>query len=320
MPFAQDGSITYESFIGRYNTDLANTLGNLVNRTIAMANKYFGGELTAPEVRDEVDADLIATAEDTVKRYEDLMNNYRNADATEAVMNLAKRCNKYIDETAPWVLAKNEEDKPRLNAVLYNLFESIRMLAVMLRPIMPQTADKIAEQLNVGAEALELDSVKGEFGILKQVKVGQATPLFTRIDAEKVLAELAAEIETKKAQAAAESEAQNVVTVEQISIDEFAKVELKTARIDACEPVKRAKKLLKLTLNDGTATPRTVASGIAQYYSPDELVGKTVIVVSNLKPATLCGIESQGMILAADSADGVKVIFVDGVEPGAKIR
>ena len=322
MPFAQDGSITYESFINRYNSDLANTLGNLVNRSIAMANKYFGGKLTRPDGADEIDADLIACAADTVAKYERLMDDYRNADAADAVMALAKRCNKYIDETAPWVLAKNEEDRPRLNAVLYNLIESIRVLSVLLRPMMPATCDEIIRQLNMSDEATSLESVKGTFGLFDEVQVGQASPLFSRIDAEKLLAELTAEAEAAKAKAEAEEKIKqaNAVTLEQIGIEDFAKVELRAAKVVACEPVKRAKKLLKLTLDDGSGTERTVASGIAQYYTPEQMVGKTVIVVANLKPATLCGVESCGMILAADTADGIKVVFLDGVEPGAKIR
>ncbi len=320
MPFAQDGSITYESFINRYNTDLANTLGNLVNRSITMANKYFDGVVTRPETADEIDADLIKTAKKTVEKYMGLMNEYRNADAVAAVMELAKRCNKYIDETAPWVLAKDEASKPRLNAVLYNLVESIRILAVLLTPMTPSTSKEIVRQLNIDETGATLDSVLGGFGLFDSLKVGQASPLFSRIDTEKTLAELADRMKASAEQAQESKAAENTVKFEQISIDDFAKVELRAAKVVECEPVKKAKKLLKLTLDDGSSSLRTVASGIAQYYTPDELIGKTVVVVANLKPATLCGVESCGMILAADSADGVKVIFVDGVEPGAKIR
>ncbi len=328
MPFAMDGSITYESFISRYNTDLANTLGNLVNRSIAMADKYFGGSLHRPAAAEGVDNDLIACAKQTYERYESLMDDYRNADAAAAVMELARRCNKYIDETAPWVLAKSEDSRERLNAVLYNLIECIRVLAVMLKPMIPATVDKMAVQLAMSEDAFTPESVKSGFGLFDELTVGTAGPLFERIDAEKVLAELTAKAEAAKkaaeAEAAkaaeAEKKAENVVTAAEIAIDDFAKVELRTAKVVACEPVKRAKKLLKLTLDDGSGTERTVASGIAQYYSPDELIGRTVIVVANLKPATLCGVESCGMILAADTSDCVKVIFVDGVEPGAKIR
>jgi len=313
IPFAQDGNITHESFINRYNTDLANTLGNLVNRTVAMTNKYFGGVANKCEAMDEFDSDVIKCAAETVEKYYTLMDAYRNADAVDLVMNFAKRCNKYIDETAPWVLAKDEAQKARLESVMYHLLEGIRILSVLLEPIVPNCCKGIRSQINC-------DSTDLTFGVTEGFKVGEATPLFARIDADKVLKELAAEMEAAKAAAAKKEAAEGVATMAEITIDEFAKVELKAAKILACEPVKRAKKLLKLTLDDGSGKERTVASGIAQYYTPDELVGKTVVVVANLKPATLCGVESCGMILAADSGDDVKVIFLDGVEPGSKIR
>ena len=308
IPFAQDGTITYEAFITKYNTDLANTLGNLVNRCVAMTNKYFGGKVAGTEISDPLDKELVSAAEEAVNKYHKLMDEYRNADAVDAVMTLAKRCNKYIDETSPWLLAKDEASLPRLNTVLYNLLECIRMLSVMLSPVIPESADKIKAQLNDSAEELSFRSDAS-------YSVGEAAPLFARIDMEKALKE----IEAEKEKAAEESE-QNVIKASEISIDDFAKIELKTALITACEPVPKAKKLLKLTLNDGSATPRTIASGIAQFYKPEELVGKTVIIVSNLKPATLCGVESNGMLLAADSEDGVKVIFADGIKPGSKVR
>ncbi len=315
IPFAQDGNITYESFINKYNSDLANTLGNLVNRTVAMTNKYFGGTVRKYAPFDEIDNDLIRTATETVDNFYRLMDKYRNADAVDAVMSFAKRCNKYIDETTPWALAKNDEDKPRLEGVMYNLLECIRMLAELLTPIVPTCVDGIREQIGCSDNTLA-------FGVTDGFTVGTATPLFARIETEKVLAELAAEMEAAIAaqNKVADKTEENIVTAEQIGIEDFAKVELRAARVTACEPIKKAKKLLKLTLDDGTAIPRTVASGIALYYSPDELIGKTVVVVSNLKPATLCGVESNGMILAADTDDGVKVIFVDGVPAGAKIR
>ena len=310
MPFAQDGNITYESFIGRYNSDLANTLGNLVNRSIAMTNKYFGGATKYADAFDEFDSSLIAAANETIEKYYKLMDEYRNADAAALVMNFAKHCNKYIDETMPWVLAKDEEKQDRLSGVMYNLLESIRLLSSLLEPIMPDCADKIKAQL--GAQENELT-----FGAVKEYNVGAAEPLFQRIDAEKVLAEIKVEI-AEKAKAA---EAENVVTLPQIAIDDFAKVELRTAKVIACEPIKRAKKLLKLTLNDGSGKDRIVASGIATWYKPEDLIGHTVIVVANLKPAVLCGVESNGMILAADvSDDDVKVIFADNIPEGCKIR
>ena len=316
MPHASDGGITYETIIERYNSDLANTLGNLVNRTIAMQNKYFNGVIQSGDCTDPLDDGLKAMAAKTVADVEKCINEYRIADAVDAVMNLARRSNKYIDETAPWALAKDEANKARLGTVLYNLLESIRIISVLLSPFMPETAKAIFAQMNCNLDTYE--SIKTFGGLEAGTSVGTPTPLFSRIDAEKMLEEIHAEIETKKK--AAEKAEANLVLLPEIAIDDFAKVELRAATVTACEPVKKAKKLLKLTLNDGSGKPRTVASGIAQYYKPEELVGKTVIVVANLKPATLCGVESQGMILAADANDGVKVVFLDGVEPGSKIR
>ena len=310
IPFAQDGTITYESFITKFNTDLANTLGNLVNRSIAMTNKYFGGKVKAGEITEECDKDLIATAKETIENYYKLMDDYHNADACEAVMNLAKRCNKYIDETTPWALAKDEANADRLAAVLYNLLECIRLLSIMLKPVIPESADSIKAQLGCADAALE-------FGAISEYSVGEAKPLFARIDMQKTLEEIAAEAEAK---VKAEEKA-NVATLAQITIDDFAKVELKAATIKACEPVPKAKKLLKLTLDDGSGKDRIVASGIAKWYKPEDLIGHTVVVVANLKPAVLCGVESNGMILAADcSEDDVKVLFIDGVPAGSKIR
>ena len=307
VSFSQDGTFTYENFINKFNTDLANTLGNLVNRSVAMTNKYFGGKVSFGEIAQECDKELICEANKTIEKYQNLMDIYHNAEAIETVMNLAKRCNKYIDETTPWSLAKDESNRDRLNTVLYNLLECIRLLSTMLSPVMPQSCDSIKAQLCT--ENTELS-----FGAVKEYSVATATPLFARLDAEKVLAELNAEQEASKKETT-----ENVVTSEQIGIEDFAKVELTAATVTACEAVPKAKKLLKLTLNDGKGE-RTVASGIAKFYTPNELVGKTVILVSNLKPAKLCGIESQGMILAADCGEEIKVVFLDGVPAGSKIR
>lgn len=309
IPFAQDGTITYESFINKFNTDLANTLGNLVNRSIAMTNKYFGGKVTAPVTPFAEDQDLIKTANDTIKDYYRLMDSYHNADACECVMSLARRCNKYIDETAPWVLAKDEASKDRLNAVLYNLLECIRILGVLLSPVIPESANSIATQLCT-------DNAELSFGAVTEFCVGEAKPLFARLDTAKVLEEIEAENKAKLAAA----EAENVAKISQISIEDFMKVELTAAKILKCEPIPKAKKLLKLTLDDGSGKERIVASGIAKWYTPEDLIGKTVVVVSNLKPAVLCGVESNGMILAADCNEDVKVIFLDGVPAGSKIR
>ncbi len=325
IPFAQDGSITYESLITKYNADLANTLGNLVNRSIAMTNKYFGGALTRPTaVTEEADRGLRAVAAQTVADYFRLMDGYRNADAADAVMSLARRCNKYIDETAPWTLAKDEACLPRLNDVLYNLIECIRILGILLTPFMPETGEKILSQIAVGGELAGIASVKDGFGAAESFHVGTPTPLFARIDAEKTLAEIAAENDAKAAEAAqpeaAGGKPENVAFLPEITIDDFAKIDLRVAEITGCEPVKRAKKLLKLTLDDGSGAPRTVCSGIAKWYAPDDLKGRRVVLVSNLKPAVLCGVESQGMILAADDGEDVKVLFVDGVAPGSRVR
>ena len=313
VSFVNDGSITYESFINKFNTDLANTYGNLVNRTVAMTNKYFGGTVSYKKFENECDTDLLTTVKACVADYERAMDTYHNADACAAVLELAKRCNKYIDETMPWALAKDETKKDYLEAVLFNLLECIRIVSVLLFPIVPEASAKIALQLGNFSE--ETTFVEGSY------TVGEASPLFARIDAEKALAEIAAEEEAKKAAKEAAEKAENVATLAEISIEDFCKVELKAAKILECEPVKKAKKLLKLTLDDSSGKPRTVASGIAKYYTPEELIGKTVILVANLKPATLCGVESAGMILAAEAGeDDVKVVFLEGVEPGAKIR
>lgn len=318
MPHANDGSITYEAMIDRFNSDLANTLGNLVNRTIAMQNKYFDGVIQEPGVTDSVDNELKAAAKNAIADLEKNFAEYKISDAVESVMIFARRCNKYIDETMPWALAKDESQKARLGTVLYNLLESIRIISALISPFMPETAVKIAEQLCTGTADY---NTLGDFNGLKAGdKVGTATPLFNRIDAEKLLSELLAKQEAKIAEA--QEEAKEIPGVAQIGIEDFMKVELKVAEVKACEPIPRAKKLLKLTLDDGSGTPRTVASGIAKWYTPESLVGKKVVVVSNLKPATLCGVESNGMILAADCSEtDVKVLFLDSSIPnGSKVR
>lgn len=319
MPYASDGSITYENMIERYNADLANTLGNLVNRTIAMTNKYFDGVVQSGDVTEELDGELKALAVETVGKVDKLLSEYRVSDTLDAIFTLAKRCNKYIDETAPWALAKDESKKARLGTVLYNLLESIRFVAVLLSPFLPETSEKILAQINTDIK--DYDSLSA-FGALKAgTVVGKAEPLFARIDAKEMFEKIEARAEA--AQEAAKEENAEVEEAEglaKIGIEDFSKVELKVAEIKDCEPVKKAKKLLKLTLDDGSKTPRTVASGIAKWYKPEELIGHKVIVVSNLKPAVLCGVESNGMILAADAGDEAKVVFVDGMPNGAKIR
>ncbi len=315
MPHASDGSLTYETVIERFNSDLANTIGNLVNRTVAMVNKYFGGELPCSTASGDFDDDLKATALGALPAFTKAFDDFRIADACEELLNLARRSNKYIDETLPWALAKDETQRDRLSTVLYNLVESIRFIAVLSKPFMPDTSAKILSQINCNIDSLESLTSFGQIPVGS--RVGTAEPLFNRIDAAKMLEQI--EALCKKDE---DAKAKAVISgIAQISIDDFAKVELRAAKITDCEPVKRAKKLLKLTLDDGSGTPRTVASGIAKWYKPEDLIGKTIVCVANLKPAVLCGVESRGMILAADAGeDDVKVVFLDGVPAGAKIR
>ena len=318
MPHASDGSITYETLIERYNSDLANTIGNLVNRTIAMQKKYFDGVIQPNDTAEPLDDEVKALAVKTLSDVDKCFNEYKIADSIECILTLARRLNKYIDETMPWALAKDESKKARLGAVLYNLLEGIRYLAILLKPYMPDTSREILSQLNT--DVTDYDSLLTFGGLKAGESVGEPKVLFSRIDSEKLIAELVAKQEEQ--QKAEKERIEEIQGIAKIGIEDFAKVELKSAEIKACEPVKKAKKLLRLTLDDGSGVDRTVASGIAKWYTPDELVGKKVIVVSNLKPATLCGVESQGMILAADAGeDAVKVVFLDSSIPnGSKIR
>lgn len=326
MPYAQDGSITYEAFITKYNAELANTLGNLVNRTVAMANKYFGGEIDAASISDPLDQELKDTALSAVSGVLSAMEEYRTADALQKIIALAQRSNKYIDETAPWILAKDEASLPRLKAVLSNLIEAIRFIGVLLTPFLPDTAASIMEQ--IGSPAADLDSLK-EFGSAPARKVGEAKALFARIDEVKMMERINKEIvepqiAAAKAEAAKNAPAEKKETPEgiaQIGIEDFSKVELRVAEVLSCEKMKKSKKLLKLILNDGDGE-RQVLSGISQWYAPEDLVGKKIVLVSNLKPVKLCGEVSNGMILAADcSEDDVKVLFVDpSVPAGSRIH
>ena len=316
MPHAQDGTITYETIIERFNSDLANTLGNLVNRTVAMSNKYFDGVIQAPSAAEEIDEDLKATALATLGEVTRLLDTYKMSDAISKVIDLAKRCNKYIDETMPWSLAKDEEKQARLGTVLYNLLEGIRFIAVLLQPFMPETSVKILEQ--IGSDVNTLESL-AEFGAIKEgSKVGVATPLFSRLDVEKTLEEIEASL--PKVEEEAEEEEKEIIGLAEIQYDDFTKVELRVCEVIDCKPIKKAKKLLELTLNDGTKEPRTVASGIAKWYKPEDLIGKKVIVVANLAPRTLCGVESHGIILAGEiTEEDIKVAFVDGLPAGTQL-
>ena len=319
MPLNSDGSITYESLIEKYNSDLANTLGNLVNRSVAMAKKYFDGEIMPPVEHGNVDHELIHMAEELPDKITSLMNEYRMADTMDAIMSLARRANKYIDETAPWVLAKDESKKARLGTVLYNLLETIRFLGVVLAPFMPETSEKILDE--IGAGKRDLDSLKSFGGLEAGKSVGEPIPLFARIDADKFMEDARAKMAAQAAEAQKkETEKEEITLAPEIAIDDFAKVEIRVAKVVSCEKVKKSKKLLCLQLDDGMGG-RQVVSGISQYYTPEDLIGRKIQLIANLKPCKLCGVDSFGMICAADTPDGVKVIFVDDSVPvGAKIR
>lgn len=322
IPFGADGLFTNEALINRINYDLANDLGNLLSRTTAMVQKYFGGSIPAQRQAEDLDQDLVAMATSLRGRYEESMDGFQFSNALAEVWKLIARSNKYIDETMPWALGKAPDKAPRLAAVLYNLCECLRIVSILITPFMPETAPKIQAQIGAGADVCNWDSAD-QWGLLPaDAVVSKGETLFPRIDVAKEIAELDEILIQKPAEKKAEApkREQPVEGVAMIGIDDFAKVELRVAEIVACEPVKRAKKLLKLTLNDGQGQ-RVVASGIAKYYTPDQLVGRHVVLVANLKPAVLCGVESCGMILAADCAGGdVKVIFVDEIPAGSKIR
>jgi len=317
MPYANDGSVTYEAILNRFNTDLANNLGNLVNRTVAMTKKYFDGIIPTPAEETELDTDLKKTFADAASKYANLMDSFHIADALTEVFTALRRANKYIDETTPWSLAKDESQKARLGTVLYNLLESIRIAAVLLTPIIPAAAEKIFAQ--IGSDVCDFDSVL-TFGALKSdASVGEPEPLFSRIDEVKFMAEIEAEREAAAKAAAGEPVTEDTEHLPEISIDDFAKTELRCAKITACEKVKKAKKLLKLQVDLGFEQ-RQVVSGIAAFYEPDELIGKKVVLVSNLAPAKLCGVESYGMILASGE-EKINVIFLPEDTPlGSRIR
>ena len=321
MPFAQDGTITWDLGVERINSDLANVLGNLVNRTISMQNKYFNGVISNPLEQEDIDKELIALALDTPKRVEKKMETLHVGEAIDEIFTLLKRCNKYIDETTPWVLGKDEAKKDRLATVLYNLLECIRFSAVLLSSYMPETADKILEELSTSER--DADSLK-EFGMLECGHTVEGKPeiLFARIDAKEFMETLEADRkkEEKAAKKADKKEAKKEdAPVEQIGIEDFTKVELKVGTIISAEKHPKADRLLVEQIDLGEET-RQIVSGIAASFSPEDVVGKKVIVVTNLKPVKLRGVESQGMILCASNADDLDIVtIVKDLPNGTKV-
>ena len=336
MPYGSDGSITYENVINRFNTDLVNNLGNLVKRTLDMQKKYFDKVIQAPSCPEPLDEELKEACRTAEEKVCSLMDSYHIADATGAVMTLLSRANKYIDETSPWVLAKDESKKVRLGTVLYNLLETIRIAAVLLMPFVPATSEEILRELDAKAELDALDETAKEIGrpnagyllfdrfasfgrLVPGNSVGDSKVLFARLDEKKVLEEIAAERAAENTAKEEKKAPEKPEGCALIGIDDFMTVELRTARILECEAVPKAKKLLKLRVDLGYET-RQVVSGIAKFYKPEDLIGRKVILVSNLRPATLCGIESNGMILASGE-EQVRVVFLaDDTPLGERVR
>jgi len=321
MPYDNDGTITWDNLIERLNADLANTLGNLVNRTVAMSNKYFDGEIIRTFETEPVDDDLKAVVTGARAKVWKAMDELRIADALNEIFNIFRRSNKYIDETAPWVLAKDDEKSARLCEVLYNLIESISIGANLLKPFLPSTAEKILKE--IGAEPRGIDTLE-VFGLYPESggKVAEKPEiLFARLDPKAVMEQ--AEAFMAKQQKPQEPEAPALPPIKgEITYDDFAKMDLRLGKVVACEEVKRSKKLLKLTVDIGSEQ-RTVVSGIKNWYKPEDLVGKTVVVVANLKPVTLCGVESHGMILCASDPEDRELAFVTpakGLTPGWVVR
>ena len=313
MPFAQDGHITYDLMIERINSDLANNLGNLVNRTLSMENKYFNGVVANPNEVEDVDADLKSVAMNTVKLVDESMDTLHVADAIDHILDLFSRCNKYIDETEPWKLAKDPEKIGRLATVLYNLLESVRIGAILLKPYLPETAEKILQSLNT--EKTSEDDLT--FGLLENGSKITDKPeiLFARLKEEEVMAKVE-EIQSriKKEVKEAKKEVKGEVT-----IDDFAKLDLRVGKVLSCEKHPDADKLLILTVDLGEGKPRQIVSGLAASYTPGQMIGKHVVVIANLAKATIRGEESNGMLLAGKENGQIAVVEVNGLSAGTKI-
>ena len=313
MPFAADGTITFETLISRFNSDLANTLGNLVNRTVSMINKYFDGEIPSVGEETEFDADLADTCLRAAKKTEECMDKLRVADAMDCIWEIVNRANKYIDETMPWALAKSDDGREKLKTVMYNLIEAIRFITSLLGSFMPDTQTAIAKQ--TGAAELEWESLEC-FGMTKPgVKVGAAEPLFVRLDPEKKLAELEAELAAQPK----EEKVEIAPFKENVTIDDFGKLDIRVGKVVVCEKVPKSSKLLRFELEVGSER-RQILSGIAKYYKPEDLIGKNVLFIANFPPRKMMGYESNGMILSAEH-DGKLVVTstLDDIQSGAEI-